>query len=94
MKARAGRPPARLDLPATTRIPATLMAEVEAWANAMTRPASPRSAAIGIGADSTDKADTVKRARAKELAAHVIGNLADGAATADGEPQTPAAEGP
>ena len=43
-KARAGRPPTGRDLPETTRMPATLMAEVKPGRPPMTLPAPPLSA--------------------------------------------------
>ena len=61
-KARAGRPPTGRDPPATTRMPATLMAEVEAWATAndATRSDAIRRL-IGTGADGEGKANPAKR---------------------------------
>ena len=83
-KARAGRPPTGRDPPATTRMPATLMAEVEAWATAND---ATRSAAIRrlleLGLTVRVKPTQLNATRAKELAAKVIDNLADGAASAD-----------
>ena len=95
-KARAGRPPTGRAPPATTRMPATLMAEVEAWATAND---ATRSAAIRrlleLGLTVRVKPTQLNATRAKELAAKVIDNLADGAASADDRAsrKRPAAEG-
>jgi hypothetical protein len=65
-------------------MPATLMAEVEAWATAND---ATRSAAIRrlleLGLTVRVKPTQLNATRAKELAAKVIDNLADGAANAD-----------
>ena len=83
-RARAGRPATGRDLPATTRMPATLIAKVEAWATAND---ATRSAAIRrlleLGLTVRVKPTQRNATRAKELAANVIDNLADGAASAD-----------
>ena len=81
---RAGRPPTGRDPPATTRMPATLIAEVEAWATAND---ATRSAAIRrlleLGLTVRVKPTQLNATRAKELAANAIDNMADGAASAD-----------
>ena len=68
---------------ALTRMPATLMAEVEAWATAND---VSRSEAIcrlvELGLMAKAKPTRVNATRAKELAATVIDNLADSAASA------------
>jgi len=82
---KAGRQtPTGRDLPATTRMPATLMAEVEAWAiaNDATRSAAIRRL-LELGLTARVKPTQINATRAKELAAKVIDNLADEAASAD-----------
>ena len=65
-------------------MPATLMAEVEAWATAND---VSRSEAIcrlvELGLMAKARPTRVNATRAKELAANAIDNLADGAASAD-----------
>jgi hypothetical protein len=82
--ARAVKTPAGRELSATTRMPAALMAEVQAWAIAND---ASRSAAIRrlleLGLTVRAKPTQLNAKRAKELAGKVIDNLADGAASAD-----------
>jgi len=79
-----GSSAAERDPSATTRMPATLMAEVEAWATAND---VDRSDAIRrlveLGLTAAVKPTQVNATRAKQLAANVIDNLGDGAARAD-----------
>ena len=79
---RGNSPPER-DPSALTRMPAALMAEVEAWATAND---VSRSEAIcrlvELGLMAKAKPTRVNATRAKELAATVIDNLADSAASA------------
>ncbi|OCK58756.1 hypothetical protein [Bradyrhizobium sp. LMTR 3] len=83
-KGRAGRPSTERDPPATTWLPTTLTAEVDAWATAND---ATRSDAIHrlveLGLAAGVKPAQLNATRAKELAANVIDNLADGAASAD-----------
>jgi hypothetical protein len=81
---RAVRRPTGRDLPATTRMPAALMAEVEAWATAndVSRSSAIRRL-LELGLTVRAKPKQLNAKRAKELAAKVIDNLADGAASAD-----------
>src|SRR4029453_12049910 len=76
--------PSERDPSATTRMPATLMAEVEAWATAndVTRSDAIRRL-VEMGGTDEKRQTQVKATRAKELAANVIDNLGDGAASAD-----------
>ena len=72
------------DQSALPRMPATLMAEVEAWATAndVSRSDAFRRL-VELGLTAGVKPTRVNATRAKELAAKVIDNLADGAASAD-----------
>ena len=65
-------------------MPATLMAEVEAWATAndVTRSDAIRRL-VERGLTARIRPTQVNATRAKELAANVIDNLGDGAASAD-----------
>ena len=83
-KGRASRPPTGRNPPATTRMPATLMAEVEAWATAndVTR-SDAIHRLLELGLTARVKPTQRNATRAKELAANVIDDLADGAASAD-----------
>ena len=83
-KGRAGRPPTGRSSPATTRMPAALMAEVEAWAttNDATRSDAIRRL-VELGLTSRVKPTQRNATRAKELAANVIDNLGDSAASVD-----------
>ena len=78
-----GNSPSERDPSSLTRMPATLMAEVEAWATAND---VSRSEAIcrlvELGLMAKAKPTRVNATRAKELAATVIDNLADSAASA------------
>jgi len=78
-----GNSPSERDPSALTRMPATLMAEVEAWATAND---VSRSEAIcrlvELGLMAKARPTRVNATRAKELAATVIDNLADSAASA------------
>src|SRR6476619_761945 len=74
---RAGRPLIEGDLAATTRMPATLMAEVTPGRPPMMVPAPRYPTAIGTGADGKGTANTAKPDEG--LAAKAIDNLADGA---------------
>ena len=87
-KGRAGNPPSGRDPPATTRMPVTLMAEMEAWATAndATRSDAIRRL-VELGLTARVKPTQLNATRAKELAAKVIDNLADGAASADDRPR-------
>jgi len=78
-----GNSPSERDPSSLTRMPATLMAEVEAWATAND---VSRSEAIcrlvELGLMAKARPTRVNATRAKELAATVIDNLADSAASA------------
>jgi hypothetical protein len=65
-------------------MPATLMAEVEAWATAndVNRSDAIRRL-VELGLTARVRPTQVNATRAKELAANVIDNLGDGAASAD-----------
>jgi LysM repeat protein len=65
-------------------MPATLIAEVKAWAtaNGVTRSDAIRRL-VELGLTASVRPTQVNATRAKELAAKVIDNLADGAANAD-----------
>ena len=65
-------------------MPSTLMAEVEAWATAndVTRSDAIRRL-VELGLTARIRPTQVNATRAKELAANVIDNLGDGAASAD-----------
>ena len=65
-------------------MPSTLMAEVEAWATAndVTRSDAIRRL-VELGLTAGIKPTQVNATRAKQLAANVIDNLGDGAASAD-----------
>ena len=65
-------------------MPATLIAEVEAWAtaNGVTRSDAIRRL-VELGLTASVRPTQVNATRGKELAAKVIDNLADGAANAD-----------
>jgi len=65
-------------------MPSTLMAEVEAWATAndVTRSDAIRRL-VELGLTVRIRPTQVNATRAKELAANVIDNLGDGAASAD-----------
>ena len=83
-KGRAGRRSTGQNRLAATRMPATLMAEVEAWATAndATRSDAIRRL-VELGLTARVKPTQLNATRAKALAAKVIDNLADGAASAD-----------
>jgi hypothetical protein len=80
---RGNSPPER-DPSALTRMPAALMAEVEAWATAndATRSDAIRRL-VELGLTARVRPTQRNATRAKELAANVIDDLADGAASAD-----------
>jgi hypothetical protein len=83
-KGRAGGRSTGRNRLATTRMPATLMAEVEVWAaaNDVTRADAIRRL-VELGLTARVKPRQINATRAKELAAKVIDNLADGEASAD-----------
>jgi len=83
-KGRASRPPTGRSSAATTRMPAALMAEVEAWAttNDVTRSDAIRRL-VELGLTTRVKPTQRNATRAKELAANVIDNLGDSAASVD-----------
>jgi hypothetical protein len=83
----AGSPPTGQDPPATTRMPVTLMVEVKGWATAndATRSDAIRRL-VELGLTARVKPTQLNATRAKELAAKVIDNLADGAASVDDRP--------
>jgi hypothetical protein len=65
-------------------MPTTLMAEVEAWATANdVTPSDVICRLVELGLTARVKPTQVNATRAKELAANVIDNLGDGAASAD-----------
>jgi len=64
-------------------MPATLMAEVEAWATANDATRSDIRRLVELGLTARVKPTQRNATRAKELAANVIDDLADGAASAD-----------
>lgn len=82
-RARAGSPPYRA-APANPRIPAPLLADVDAWAkaNKATRSAAIRRL-LELGLMVKVEPTQLNAKRAKELASNVIDGLADGAASAD-----------
>jgi hypothetical protein len=70
--------------PSATRMPATLMAEVEAWAIANdVDPSDAICRLVELGLMAGLRPTQVNATRAKELAANVIDGLGDGAASAD-----------
>jgi hypothetical protein len=75
--------PSERDPPATTRMPATLMAEVEAWATANVNRSDAIRRLVELGLTARVRPTQVNATRAKELAANVIDNLGDGAASVD-----------
>ena len=79
-----GSSAAERDSSAMTRMPATLMVEVEAWATAndVNRSDAIRRL-VELGLMAWVKPTQVNATRAKELAANVIDNLGDGAASTD-----------
>ena len=87
-KGRAGRrstgrsPVAPTRTPAAATLPATLMAEVEAWATANDATCSDAiRRLLELGLTAGVKPTQLNATRAKELAGKVIDNLADGAAS-------------